>query len=185
VQWAMSAYRTDLDDDILLVATTINGFGYFRNAGETRRRGIDATIAWSLPDGWSFRAGYDWLSATFQTPLVLTSNSPAANAQGLIFVSPGDSLPLNPEHRGTLGIDYDGTGWRAGVDLRAQSEEFLNGDQSNQESQLSGYVTVDIHGAVVLSGSVELFAEIDNLLDAHYDTSGAFTELHNAPQTSC
>jgi len=138
-----------------------------------------------LPDGWTFRAGYDWLSATFQTPLVLTSNSPAANAQGLIFVSPGDSLPLNPEHRGTLGIDYDGTGWRAGVDLRAQSAEFLNGDQSNQESQLSGYVTVDIHGAVVLSGSVELFAEIDNLLDAHYDTSGAFTELHNAPQTSC
>jgi iron complex outermembrane receptor protein len=181
LRWDVSAYRTDLDDDILLVATSINGFGYFRNAGETRRQGVDANIAWSTEDGWSFRAGYDWLSATFQTPLILPSVSPAANAQGLIFVSPGDRLPLNPVHRATVGVDYDGLSWRAGADLRAQSEEFLNGDESNQEPELSGRVTVDIHGAVSITENLELFAEIDNFFDAHYESSGAFTDLENLP----
>jgi outer membrane receptor protein involved in Fe transport len=181
IRWDVSAYRTDLDDDIRLIATSINGFGYFQNAGATRRQGVDAIVAWLTPAGWSFRAGYDLLSATFETPLTLASNSPATNAQGLIFVAPGDQLPLNPMHRATLGVDYDGKLWRAGADLRAQSGEYLNGDESNQESPLSGYVTVDVHGAASLNEKIELFGEIDNLIDARYQTSGAFTELDNVP----
>jgi outer membrane receptor protein involved in Fe transport len=181
LRWDISAYRTELDDDILLVATSINGFGYFQNAGETRREGVDANIVWSTQDGWSLRAGYDWLSATFQTAFALASNSPAANAQGLISVMPGDQLPLNPVHRATLSVDYEGKFWRAGADLRAQSGEYLNGDESNQEPKLLGYATVNLHGAVTLDERIELFGEIDNMLDAHYDTSGAFTELENVP----
>lgn len=181
LRWDVSGYRIELDDDILLVATNVNGFGFFQNAGETRRQGVDATLAWSMPDGWSIRAGYDFLSATFETPLALPSNSPAANAQGLIHVSPGDQLPLNPMHRATFGVDYDGTGWHVGADLRAQSGEYVNGDQSNQEQPLSGYLTTDVHGAVSLNDRIELFGEIDNLLDAHYDSSGAFTELDKVP----
>jgi iron complex outermembrane receptor protein len=181
LKWDLSAYRTDLDDDILLVATNINGFGYFQNAGETRRQGVDATVVWSTPDGWSVRAGYDWLSATFETPLTLPSNSPAANAQGLIFVSPGDRLPLNPMHRATLGVDYSGDVWRVGTDLRAQSGEYLNGDESNQEPELSGYVTANVHASVTLNERIDIFGEVDNLLDAHYDTSGAYTQLNNLP----
>jgi iron complex outermembrane receptor protein len=181
LRWDVSSYRTVLDDDILLVATSINGFGYFQNAGETRRDGIDANIVWSTADGWNFRAGYDWLDATFQTPLMLPSNSPAANAQGFISVIPGDRIPLNPMNRATIGIDYGADIWRAGVDARAQSGEFLNGDQSNQEAMLPGYLTINVHGAASLNTQMELFAEIDNLLDARYDTSGAFTDLENLP----
>lgn len=181
LRWDIAAYRTDLEDDILLVATRINGFGFFQNAGETRRQGVDATVVWSRSDGWSLRAGYDFLSATFETPLTLTSNSPAANAEGLIFVSPGDQLPLNPMHRATLGIDYDASIWRVGADLRAQSGEYLNGDNSNQEAPLAGYATIDVHAVVLLNDKIELFGEIDNLLDSHYDTSGGFTQLDNVP----
>jgi iron complex outermembrane receptor protein len=90
-------------------------------------------------------------------------------------------LPLNPVHRATVGVDYDGLSWRAGADLRAQSEEFLNGDESNQEPELSGRVTVDIHGAVSITENLELFAGIDNFFDAHYESSGAFTDLENLP----
>jgi iron complex outermembrane receptor protein len=181
LRWDISAWSTELTDDILLVATSVNGFGYFQNAGETLRQGVDANIVWSPGDQWSFRAGYSWLSATFQTPLTIVSNSPAANAQGFIFVAPGDRLPLNPMHRVTLGADYEGASWRAGADLRAQSGEYLSGDESNQEPKLPGYATVDVHGAVSLGSQIELFGEIDNLFDAQYDSAGAFTQLDHLP----
>jgi hypothetical protein len=37
--WNLGAYRPDSADDILLLGTQINGFGYFDNAGTTRRQG--------------------------------------------------------------------------------------------------------------------------------------------------
>lgn len=182
LRWNLSAYRTNVDDDILLIATNVNGFGYFQNAGETRRQGVDASLDFQTTDGWNFRAAYNWLVATFQTPLTIASNSPAANAQGNIEVVPGDQLPLNPTHRITLGAEYaQSQDWRVGADLREESGQYLAGDQSNQEPKLPAYATLDLHGSYALCAWMELFGEIDNLLDANYDSYGAFTELAHLP----
>ncbi len=43
----------------------------------------------------------------------LASNSPAADADGLIFVHPGNHIPMNPANRMTLSADYTVTPlWR-------------------------------------------------------------------------
>ena len=42
--WNLGVYRTDSLDDILLLATQVNGFGYFSNVGTTRRQGIEAGL---------------------------------------------------------------------------------------------------------------------------------------------
>ncbi len=179
--WNVSVYRTEVARDILLLATDVNGFGFFQNAGTTRHQGFDAALGYRMND-WHFDMAYSFLDATYRNTLVLSSNSPAANANGLIVVNPGDRLPLMPRNRVTLGGDYAPTPvWTVGADLRYQSGEYLAGDESNQEPQLPGYTTVDLRGAYRLGDTFELFGQIQNLFDRKYFTYGAFTELDGLP----
>jgi outer membrane receptor protein involved in Fe transport len=179
--WSAGAYRTDATNDILLLSTDINGFGFFHNAGTTRHQGFDLHLGYREAR-WSFNASYSYLDATFQSFQALSSDSPAADADGLIFVHPGDHLPVNPANRLTLSADYTVTPlWRVGADLRAQSGQYLVGDESNQEGKLPGFATVDLHTDYKLGDHLELFAEADNLFDKRYYTYGAFTELDGLP----
>ena len=179
--WKVAAYHTRSGNDILLVATDINGFGYFRNAGDTLRQGVDATLAYHAGP-LDLHAGYTFLDATFRDAETLSSNSPAADGDGLIHVRKGDHLPLSPAHRLTISADYDVSGaWSLGADLRWQSGQFLVGDASNQEPKLPGYATVTLRAAYRLGPRVELFGEIENLLDQRFYTYGAFSALKGLP----
>jgi iron complex outermembrane receptor protein len=179
--WRAGAYRTDADRDIQLLATRINGFGYFSNAGTTRHQGVDAHLDYH-DDRWRIDAGYSWLDATFLSAETISSNSPAANAEGLIFVRPGDRLPLNPANRFTLSADFAVTPtWSIGADLRVQSGEYLAGDESNQQPQLPGYGKLDVRTSWRFDPRFELFGEIANLLDQRTYTSGAFAQLAGLP----
>jgi iron complex outermembrane receptor protein len=179
--WNASVYRTDATNDIMLLATDVNGFGFFQNAGTTRHQGFDAHLGYR-DTRWELGAGYSYLDATFRSFQTLSSDSPAANGDGVIFVHPGDHIPLNPANRFTLTADFDATKeWRVGAELRAQSGQFLAGDESNQEARLPGFATVDLHSAYKLGSHLELFGEIENLLDKRYYTYGAFTELDGLP----
>ena len=93
--WNLGVYRTNAFNDILLLASQINGFGYFSNVGTTRRQGIEAGLTYNW-NKWTVNLNYSFLSATFLENLTLSSNSPAADANGDIFVHPGDTLPLMP-----------------------------------------------------------------------------------------
>jgi len=179
--WNLGVYRTDNGDDILLLATQINGFGYFANAGTTRRQGIEAGLAYRW-EKWLVQANYTYLDAVFLDNLMLSSNSPAANANGDIFVHSGDRIPLMPAHRFTLGVEYAATEqWRVGGDLRVVSSQYLAGDASNQEPQLPAYATVNLHTSYKLNSWATLFGEIDNLFNATYYTYGTFTQLDGLP----
>ena len=179
--WNASAYRTDAANDILLLATDINGFGFFSNAGTTRHQGVDLHIDYREPR-WTLAASYSRLDATFQNALVLSSNSPAANADGVIFVQPGDRIPLNPRHRVTVSGNFAATNaWSIGADLRLQSSEVVAGDESNQERELPGFLTVNLRSSYAIGSRFTLFGEIQNLLDKRYYTYGAFTELDGLP----
>jgi outer membrane receptor protein involved in Fe transport len=179
--WSVGAYRTDADDDILLLATQINGFGFFQNAGSTRRQGVDLHLGYD-DRRWSLNLSYAYLDATFLNPQVLASNSPAANADGLIFVHSGDHLPLMPSNTVTLSVDFAATrDWSVGADLRAQDGQYLVGDQSNQEPKLPGYVTIDLRSSYQIGSHLEVFGQVQNLFDQTYYTYGTFTKLDGLP----
>jgi iron complex outermembrane receptor protein len=179
--WSLGAFRIDSDRDILLLATQVNGFGYFQNAGVTRRQGVDARLDYR-DRRWRASISYSYLQATFQTAETLSSNSPAADANGLIEVSPGDQLPMSPAHRLTLSADYELTSSLSlGADLRVQSGQYLVGDASNQEPKLPGFATLDARASYQLKTWLTLFGEIQNLTDRRYYTYGAFTGLDGLP----
>jgi iron complex outermembrane recepter protein len=179
--WNVGVYRTNAFDDILLLATQINGFGFFSNVGETRRQGIEAGLSYKW-NKLTANLNYSYLSATFLENLTLSSNSPAANANGDIFVTPGDTIPLMPRNRVVLDLEYELTPqWNIGVDAKFVSSQFLVGDDSNQEPKLPPYGIINLHSSYKLNQWATAFVNVDNLLDRTYYTYGTFVQLDNLP----
>jgi len=87
------------------------------------------------------------IDATFQSPLVLPSPSnPFADANGNIQARPGDRLPGIPMHQLKAGADYHiWPNWTVGGALTYFSDQFLRGDESNQNPTLPGYVVMSLH----------------------------------------
>lgn len=172
--WHLGLFRTDLSDDIFGVATSIST-GFFENVGSTRRQGIESSLTYR-DERWSIYANYSFIDATFQSPLTLPSPSnPFADANGNIQVVPGDHLPGIPRNQLKVGVDYHVTPeWIIGATLAYFSDQFFRGDESNQNATLPGYVVVGLHSSYSIAKNFELFANIQNLLDSHYDTFGTF-----------
>lgn len=172
--WNFGLFRTDLTDDIYGVATSISS-GFFENIGSTRRQGIETGLTYK-DEKWSVYGTYSLVDATFQSPLTLPSpNNPFADSNGNIHVVPGDRLPGIPEHQLKLGADYRLTpNWIAGAVFTYYSDQYLRGDESNQNAPLPGYAVVNLHSSYAVTKNFEVFANVQNLLDAHYATLGAY-----------
>jgi iron complex outermembrane receptor protein len=167
-------FRTDLTDDIYGVATSISS-GFFENIGSTRRQGFEAGLTYK-DEKWSVYGSYSLVDATFRSPLTLPSPSnPFADANGNIHVVPGDRLPGIPEHQLKLGADYRITpDWTVGGVLTCYSDQYLRGDESNQNLPLPGYAVVNLHTSYKVTENFEIFANIQNALNARYSTFAAF-----------
>jgi iron complex outermembrane recepter protein len=180
-RWNLGLYRTNAFNDILLLATPVNGFGYFSNVGETRRQGIEAGLTYNWRK-WMVNLNYSFLDATFLDNLTLSSNSPSANANGDIFVHPGDTLPLMPKNRVVLDVEYQATPqWSIGADTKFVGSQFLVGDDSNQQPPMPAYGVVNLHTALKVNKWATFFVEVDNLFNRLYYTYGTFTELDGLP----
>jgi iron complex outermembrane receptor protein len=181
-EWNAGLYRTDDTDDILEVAAPALGRGYFQNAGKTRRQGVEASASLKARL-WRIALDYSLVDATFQSPLTLSSpNNPAADADGLIHVSPGDRLPGVPRHRVKLGLDGNPTAaWSAGVSIMAATGQYLQGDESNQTAPLAGYWVLNLHSEYALTRWASVYGIVNNALNRRYDVYGTFTDQSGVP----
>ena len=174
--WNASVFRTNSDDDIYGIATSVST-GFFQNVGSTRRQGFEASVNYQGQQ-WSGYAQYSYVDATFRSALVLNSPSnPFQDANGNIPVLPGDRLPLIPLSRVKLGADYSlSRDWSVDGSLVLATSSFYRGDESNQNPQLPGYHVVSLRTSYRLSKQVELFANVQNLFDERYSTFGLFSD---------
>ena len=90
-----------------------------QNAGDTLRKGIEADFTYKQ-DRWNVYANFTTVNAIFLNALTLGSpNNPFADANGNIFVVPGDHIPAIPNYRFKLGGEYRITDpWLFGADLQ-------------------------------------------------------------------
>ncbi len=182
VTWNVGVFRTDSQDEILNVPSTLSGFGFFENAGNTRRQGIEAGLSYKS-DRWFVFGDYALLDATFRSTITLSSPfNPFAAADGTITIHPGDRLPSLPRHRFKLGADYKITPqWTLGGTLVVAGGQFLRGDEANLNPQLPGYAIVTLHSSYALGEHAEIFALVQNLFDARYETFGTFFDRTQIP----
>jgi outer membrane receptor protein involved in Fe transport len=181
IGWLLSGYRTTNTNDIQFVASSTRGRGFFRNIGETRRQGIEASLE-ARRGGLRLGASYAFIDATYRFPVVLSSPAnPQANDDGEIAVARGDRLTGIPRHSATLTADYAGRigvrGFTIGGDMIARSSQFLVGDEANQNPQVPGYLLFNLRGSVEVVKGVSLFGEVRNLFDREFATFGTFSEV--------
>ncbi len=183
ITWSLGYFRTLNTDDILNVAATATGRGFFLNAGDTLRQGVEAAIGYQN-ERLSVFASYALVDATFQTDLILSApNTPGApdcpdtdpGTASCNFVQSGDNLPGIPKHRFKAGIEYWLTPqWKIGSDLVAASDQFFFGDEANNNAKLSGYSRVDLRTSYDVSENVQIYGSIKNLFDKRYGLYGTF-----------
>ncbi|NOG70257.1 TonB-dependent receptor [Roseicella sp. DB1501] len=179
--WNIGVFRTDLSDDILLVQSEIQGRGYFQNAGDTRRQGVEAGIAWRS-SRWALGLDYAFIDATFRTTQRIPSpNHPDAGADGAIPVERGDRIPGIPQHRVRFDAEWRATErWRLGGTLIFNSDQYLRGDEANLLKPLAGYAVVNLRTAVTLMPGIELYGIVRNLFDQRYSNFGTLYGLDAA-----
>ena len=177
VRYSAALFTTTSRDDIIFIsAGPIVGTGYFDNIGSTRRRGVEANL-----DGrWgrvSWYASYALVDATFRTPLTIQApDNPGSGGDGEIAVGRGDRLPNLPRHGLKLGADLATTDrLTLGVELVATSSRPFRGDEANLQPPVDGFALVNAR-ASYRAGSLELFARVENVFAADYETFGIFGE---------
>ena len=181
VMWSIAVYRTRVRDDILFVASPeLIGTGFFQNAGDTQRVGLDLELTGRVGRvGWY--ANYALVEATFESPLVLSSNAEvnsAANEDGELQVQPGDRLPGIPRHSFKGGVRYDLTNaWDLALETIVASDRVFTGDEGNDQTPLDGYGIVNLRSVYRASDNLELLLRVHNLFDQEYETFGALAEV--------
>ncbi len=193
--WSLGYFNTLNTDDILNVAATTTGRGYFLNAGDTLRQGIEAAIGYQTLR-WSAYASYAYVDATFRDDLILPApNTPGApecpvteegdEEAACNFVSAGDNLPGIPNHRFKAGLQYWVTPqWRVGTDLVAASSQFFFGDEANNNAKLAGYTRVDLSTSYDFSENVQIYGLVKNVFDRRYGLYGTFFDTEEATEAA-
>ena len=190
ITWSASWYRAENRNDILFVASQLSGSGYFRNFGRTRRQGAEASVEGKIrrvTGGLS----YTFLDATYQSAETLSGSSNSANdmalaglrgIDGTIQVTPGDRIPLVPQHNFKAFADVQVLP-KLSVDaeLHGVSSSYARGNENNLHQPdgkyylgpgvSAGYAVVDLRARYDLSKRWLLAFQADNLLNRHYDTA--------------
>ena len=182
VNWTVGGFHALNTNDIIAVSSPIPGHEFFQNAGNTLRQGIEANLNYKQ-DRWNIYANYTYVDATFQNALTLQSPfNPFADANGNIFVVPGDHLTGIPNFRFKLGAEYQVTKpWKVGADLNVVGSQWLVGDESNQNPKVAPYWVVNLHSSYKVTENVEVFGLVRNLFDQHYNVFGTFFDVTSFP----
>jgi iron complex outermembrane recepter protein len=177
LEWKVGGFRADNSNDIINVASPIQGRGVYRNVEATRRQGIEAGAEFRSPQ-WLVYANYSFIDATYQfTGDLASPNNPFADPDGNIHVVPGDRLPMIPRHQFKTGVDYAVTpAWKLGADLVVVGSQVFVGDDANQNPRLPGYWAVNLHTSYQLRKDLQVFAVVNNLFDRRYAVYGTFFE---------
>jgi iron complex outermembrane receptor protein len=176
------AFRTDVDNDIIALASVIQGRGYFTNVPQTRRQGIELAAEYTA-ERLAVFANYSLIDATFRFDGTLASpNNPFADRNGNIEVRSGARLPLVPRHQVKAGFDYAITpAWRAGIEIAAFSSQFFVGDEANLARPLPAYWVANLRTSYQVTDHIQVFGLVNNLFNRRFATYGTFFEADGAP----
>ena len=177
VQWTAGLYRTNAFNDIFSIPSNITGRGYFTNAGNTVRQGVELSMRYN-DDRTSAYINYALTDAYFNSQNFLGSpNNPAVVALGAqsVLTNPGATLPSVATHRFKTGIDYGVTKkWKIGGDFVYATGPYLGGDWANQFGTLSPYGVLNLRSSYNFLPNVQVYALIENVANTRTRSFGTF-----------
>ena len=155
IQWNLSAYQTNIKDDLYLVSYPDNR-NFFDSIGKTRRQGIEAGLS-GQKGKWGFSVNYAFTDATFEDDFTIAGNDNSSsyedfrgnyNYSRLIDVEAGARMPGVSLHNLNATLSYQvNPKWVVGLTAVAHSSSYVRGNENNkhQAGQVI-YETVEVAG---------------------------------------
>lgn len=203
VQWSIGYFRTLSKNDIMALPAEEAGRGYFANAGDTLRQGIEAGINYASPRLKAY-ANYAYVDATFRDTNIFPS--PNINMAGTDIIDcdsgdpydpdddgmtscvigrSGDRLAGIPRHRFKAGFNFAITErWKFGADLVASSNQVFFGDEANVAPRLPSWWRVNLNTSYDITENIQVYGVINNVFDKKYGLFGNFFELDDANEAA-
>jgi iron complex outermembrane recepter protein len=173
--WKLGLFRTDSENDIIQVASVLQGRGVFQNVPGTRRQGLEAGAQYQTPQ-YLVYANYAFVDATYQfTGLLASPNNPSADENGNVLVTLGKQIPGIPRHQVKGGVDYFVTPQlKLGTDVIWVGSQWYVGDDANQNIKLADYWVANLHGSYQLTKELQIYGVIKNLFNRKFATFGTY-----------
>ncbi len=157
-----AVFRAETDDE-LVVARNSGGRSSFANVDETRRQGIEASLAMPLAADLMLHASYTLLDAEFRSDYLVCTGTPCTAPN--VTVPAGSRIPGVARHQGALGVRWSPGAWQAALEFEARSGMVVN-DLGTTAAPGFGIWHAELGRNWDLSGStLRGFARVENLLD--------------------
>ncbi|UNX75923.1 TonB-dependent receptor PqqU [Klebsiella aerogenes] len=149
-------FQTDTDNEIV-VDSSSGGRTSYKNAGKTRRQGMELGLDQQFGDSWKLKAAWTWLDATYRTNVCGSSDCNGNRIPGIARNMGYASFGYQPEQ-----------GWYAGSDIRYMGDIMAN--DANTAKAPSWTVVGLTTGYKWSYGKMDmdLFSRVDNLFDRTY-----------------
>ena len=176
-QVAAALFRTRTDDE-LVTQTNVGGRATYRNAGTTRRDGIELSLHRDLWQATRLQLGYTLLDARYRSTFATCSTSPCPVPDRT--VASGSRIPgiARTAFYGELAWSPP-SAWRAAIEARAASRVFV--DDVNSDAA-PGYAIASLRAGYLWSSgrwSITGFARVDNLFARHHAGSVIVNETNS------
>ncbi|WP_064147804.1 TonB-dependent receptor PqqU, partial [Klebsiella pneumoniae] len=149
-------FQTNTDNEIV-VDSSSGGRTSYKNAGKTRRQGMELGLDQQFGESWRLKAAWTWLDATYRTNVC---DDASCN---------GNRIPGIARNMGYASFGYQPEqGWYAGSDIRYMSDIMANDENT---AKAPSWTVVGLTTGYKWSYGrmdMDLFGRIDNLFDREY-----------------
>ncbi len=196
LNWSFGLFHATNEDDIIPVTSPESqGRGFFQNAGETQRQGIEAGIQYQ-ETRWSAYANYALVDATFQTPLVLSSpNSPNSTLRSNVRIRM--TLSASRSTRVITFLAFRCTASRLASTTGSPASGVSAETSSRQATRCSSVTRATTANAclatppwtctrpMIVTDHIQIYGLVDNVFDTRYGLFGNYfdRELANEAGT--
>ncbi len=183
LSYKVGFFRITDYNDILTEASNILGSGYYVNAPETLRQGVEVGLQYNNGP-LTLGLNYAYVDATYQFTAEFSSpQNPYADANGNVLVKPGDNITGIPRNLVKLNAEYAVTPqFKVMLQGVFVGSQYYVGDPSNQFQQLPAYYFVNLRGTYQVNDNVQIFGMINNVTNNHYATYGTFYDTGTTAQ---
>lgn len=149
-------FQTNTDNEIV-VDSSSGGRTSYKNAGKTRRQGMELGLNQQFGESWRLKAAWTWLDATYRTNVC---DDASCN---------GNRIPGIARNMGYASFGYQPEqGWYAGSDIRYMSDIMANDENT---AKAPSWTVVGLTTGYKWSYGrmdMDLFGRVDNLFDREY-----------------
>ncbi|HGS7147720.1 TPA: TonB-dependent receptor PqqU [Klebsiella variicola subsp. variicola] len=149
-------FQTNTDNEIV-VDSSSGGRTSYKNAGKTRRQGMELGLDQQFGESWRLKAAWTWLDATYRTNVC---DDASCN---------GNRIPGIARNMGYASFGYQPEqGWYAGSDIRYMSDIMANDENT---AKAPSWTVVGLTTGYKWSYGrmdIDLFGRVDNLFDREY-----------------